>query len=148
MDKKEIINRLRAAKSAHIKWRTYAQAILSGLEIDDDKVPVLHTDCAFGKWYYGSGQRLSTLHSYKAIEQPHEIMHTLYMKLFKHLFEEEDIGLFKKLIGSAKRRQEHDAIGEKYMKDIIEMSKALLEAIEVLETEILNMNEVEIAELV
>ncbi len=148
MDKKEIIHKLRNAKSAHIRWRTYAQALVSGLEVDDDKVPVLHTDCAFGKWYYGSGQRLSSVAAYKAIEHPHEMMHQLYMKLFKHLFEEEDVSLFRKLTGLSSKKNKHNGQAEIFMKEIIDMSKTLLETIEVLEREVMNMSDNEIAELI
>lgn len=148
MDKREIVAKLRSAKSAHIKWRTYAQALVSGLDVDDDKVPVLHTDCSFGQWYYGSGQSLTSLRSYKALEHPHEMMHQLYLKLFQHMFEEQDMSMFRKLIGKKKSKSEHDAETSKLLKDVIEMSKTLLEAIEVLEADVLHMSEDEIEELV
>lgn len=147
MDRKTIVTMLRSAKSAHIKWRTYAQALVSGLDVDDDKVPVLHTDCEFGKWYYGNGQVLSSIPSYKTIEHPHEMMHKLYLKLFQHLFKEEDLSLFSRLLGKKSASREDDTVRDKLLKEVIEMSKILLEAIEVLENDIIRMTDEEIANL-
>lgn len=61
MTKKEIIIKLRAAKASHIQWRAYAQAIVGGFSVDQNHVPVIHTNCKFGQWYYGKGQILSSL---------------------------------------------------------------------------------------
>lgn len=149
MDKKQVISHLRAAKSAHIKWRSYAQALAAGLPVGEDQVPVIHTDCAFGKWYYGHGQRLSSLAGYNAIEAPHEALHSIYMQMFKLMFETEEIGFFKKLIGSAsKKRDERKEQINDLLNSLIEMSKTLLAAIELLEQEVLQMSDEEINALI
>lgn len=149
MDKKQLIANLRAAKSAHIKWRSYAQALAAGLPVSENQVPVIHTDCAFGKWYYGPGQRLSSLPGYQAIEAPHEALHGIYMHLFKLLFETEESSFFARLIGTARkqgeqRRDQFDAL----LNNLVEMSKTLLTAIELLEQEIMRMEDEDIAALV
>ncbi|MEW6647935.1 MAG: CZB domain-containing protein [Pseudomonadota bacterium] len=148
MDKKQVITHLRAAKSAHIKWRSYAQAIVAGLPINEDQVPVIHTDCAFGKWYYGPGQKLSSLPGFQAIETPHEALHSIYMQIFKLLFETEEISFFQKLIGTGKKRDDRREQLNSQLNSLIEMSKTLLAAIELLEQEVLGMDEKEVAELI
>lgn len=146
--KKEILAQLRSAKSAHIKWRSYAQALVAGLPLDDSKVPVIHTDCAFGRWYYGPGQVLASLNSYRAIEEPHEILHNIYMKIVKKLFHEEDVGLLKKLLGSSKRAGENRATEvSELMENLVVVSRTLLETIEMVEKEVLQMDEEEIGSL-
>lgn len=148
MDKKQLISHLRAAKSAHIKWRSYAQALVAGLPVGDDQVPVIHTDCTFGKWYYGPGQRLSSLPTYHAIEAPHEALHGIYMQIFKLLFEVEETGFFQKLIGASKKRDDRKEQLNALLNSLIEMSKTLLAAIEMLEQDVLHMEEGEIAALI
>ena len=134
----DTLEKLRAAKTAHIRWRSYAQALVNGVPVDNSKVPVVHTDCEFGKWYYGAGQRLSHLPSYRAIEEPHEMLHLLYMKIFKLLFTEEKVTLFQKLVGLSgkltyERRQEVD----KVLDQLLSVSKTLVGAIEVLERDVM-----------
>jgi hypothetical protein len=148
MDKKQVINHLRAAKSAHIKWRSYAQAIVAGLPIKEDQVPVIHTDCAFGKWYYGPGQKLSSLPGYHAIETPHEALHSIYMQIFRLLFETEEVSFFQKLIGTGRKRDDRREQFNALLNSLLDMSKTLLAAIELLEQEVLHMDESEVAELI
>lgn len=147
MDKKQVITHLRAARSAHIKWRSYAQALVAGLPLDEGQVPVIHTDCAFGRWYYGPGQKLSSLGAFRSIETPHEALHAIYLQIFTKLFETEERSLFDKLIGVAKKsdRQEQIAV---LLDSLIGMSKALLAAIEVLEQEVLALDEAEVTALI
>lgn len=148
MTKKEILTQLRAAKTAHIQWRSYAQALISGLPVDQDHVPVIHTTCKFGKWYYGPGQQLASLSAYEAIETPHEMLHQIYMRIFKILFTEEDRSILQKLFGSKgkldKKKQEE---AESLMQNLLSVSRTLLEAINLLEQEVMNLTEEELAEL-
>ena len=149
MHKKKIIENLRAAKSAHIKWRSYAQALVAGIPVDDSKIPVIHTDCRFGKWYHGDGQRLASLPTFDAIAEPHELLHDIYMRLFKHLFQEETQGFFGKLLGHRAMTSGHkQQIANTYLDQLVEMSKTLLEALEMLEKEVMGMSEEEICALI
>jgi hypothetical protein len=148
MTKKEILTQLRAAKTAHIQWRSYAQALISGLPVDQDHVPVIHTTCKFGKWYYGPGQSLSSLSAYEAIESPHEVLHQLYMKIFKILFSEDDRSVLHKLFGSkGKLDKKRQAEAEAMMQNLLSVSRTLLEAIALLEQEVMNMSDEELEAL-
>jgi hypothetical protein len=148
MDKRETLSQLRLAKSAHIQWRAFAQALVAGIPVEQDHVPVIHTTCKFGKWYYGPGQRLSSLSSYGAIDTPHEMLHKTYMKIFKLLFGEDDRSAFKKLFGSnAKLKQERQQEAEALMQILLSISGTLLEAINVLEREIMDMPDEELSDI-
>jgi len=57
MNKADLLRVIRKAKSSHIRWRAYAQALVAGLEVPADGAPVNHQSCGFGKWYYGEGAR-------------------------------------------------------------------------------------------
>ena len=144
MSKKDIIMQLRNAKSAHIQWRSYAQALVAGIPVEQDHVPVIHTNCKFGKWYYGPGQQLTSLSSYRAIETPHEMLHQIYMQIFKLLFGEDDRSAFQKLFGSnAKVKKEHQNEAENLMRNLLSVSGTLLEAINNLEAELKDMSDEE-----
>ena len=148
MDKREIMTHLRAAKAAHIKWRAYAQAIVAGFSIEQDHVPVIHTNCKFGQWYYGNGQILSSLGTYSAIDTPHAMLHQTYMKIFKLLFGEVTHSMFSKMFGSkAKLQAKNQAEAEKLMEQLISISETLLEAIQMLEREVIDMSDEELQQL-
>ncbi|RBW48538.1 CZB domain-containing protein [Marinobacter sp. F3R11] len=142
MSKKDALSQLRQAKSAHIRWRSYAQALVAGIPVEQDHVPVMHTDCKFGKWYYGEGQKLSSLSSFEAIETSHQILHQIYMEIFRLLFGEDDRSALKKLFGSkasAKWKKQEQA--GRLMEKLVAVSATLLEAIGLLEQEILDVYE-------
>ena len=148
MDKATLIQQLRAAKSAHIQWRARAQALVSGLALDENSVPVLHTDCKFGKWYYGQGQVLSHIPSYREIDEIHERLHLTYMLIFKTLFGDDDRSKLSKLFGSSKK---HDAAKLKkassLLPELVDISKEMLFTIETLENQIRTMSEEEVLSL-
>lgn len=100
--KPEIIQQLRAAKAAHVVWRTHARALVCGFEIDPQTVPVLHTDSKFGQWYYTNGQKLSSLHGYAEIESSLILIHNSYMQIHKLAFGKVKWSLF-----SSKKKEEN-----------------------------------------
>jgi len=148
MEKKMIITQLRKAKTAHIRWRSYAQALVSGVPMDENKVPVIYTDCDFGRWYYGEGQALADLAGYRAIDDPHERLHQVYLDIFQHLFEEEDIGLFDRLIGRKAQTPEnrHLEIQNK-LEELLRISERLLGHIDELEHSVMKLDDETLAQM-
>ncbi len=134
MTKEEILTQLRTAKTAHMQWLSDALALISGLAAERDHVPIAHTDCQFGKWYFGAGQRLSGFSAYHAIEAPHELLHQTYARIFGILAAEDSRPLIARLLGSKgkltkKRRKEADDL----MQNLLSVSRMLLESIALLE---------------
>jgi hypothetical protein len=69
----------RKAKSSHIRCRSYAQAMVSGLPVNDGNIPAGHTDCQFSRWYRGEGRKLfGMLVSYRDIAEPQEALQDIY----------------------------------------------------------------------
>ncbi len=69
---------LEKAKTAHKNWviRLY-RMYYSGVHIDPSELTD-HTACSFGRWYYGSGNRVCGGYpAFKAIEAPHKEIHSL-----------------------------------------------------------------------
>ena len=114
-----ILKELRKAKAAHIKWRSYAYAMVSGLEIDEEYTPLDHADCSFGRWYHGAGkEHFGHLDTYSGINVPHQILHKLYGKIYE----------------AAKKGHLKDA--EVDAKRLSELSHQVLEALELVENEV------------
>lgn len=149
MNKSSLLEQLRAAKTSHIQWRARAQALINGLELEEGAVPVLHTDCKFGKWYYGSGQVLDHLQSFRDIDEKHEQLHLIYMQIFKTLYGDDERSALSRLFGSKKQ---HEAVklekAKKILPSLIHVSKDLLTLIETLETEVRNMSEEDLKSVV
>lgn len=119
IDNDVILKELRKAKAAHIKWRSYAYAMVSGLDIDAEYAPLEHTQCAFGKWYHGAGkEHFGQLDTFSGIAVPHEILHKLYTRIYE----------------AAKKGKLKDA--EADAKRLTELSHQVLEALELVEHEI------------
>lgn len=137
MNKTEALNAIRRAKSAHIKWRSFAQALIAGVPVTDDKVPKRHTDCDFGKWYYGAGHgSLGDLDSFRAIESPHEMLHAIYARIYSIYSGEGETWLQRFLSTKAKLEQRRQENAKKLMEELIDVSESLLKSIEILEQEV------------
>lgn len=105
MDKIETLQKINAAKRAHISWVMKADALIQGIPLEKEQVPINGTECIFGQWYYGEGQDLMSLKEFKAIEQPHFNLHHTYAKIFRLLFEKEDHSLLSKFFGQNRRHE-------------------------------------------
>jgi len=113
------MRQVRQAKSAHIRWRAYAQAMVAGLDVEDEHAPIHHKECSFGKWYYGDGARtFGHWLIYKDIEDSHELLHALYKKIYE-------------ACKAGKTRQ-----AQQLTEQLIGISRTLLDAIGLLEEEI------------
>ncbi|MDU9049488.1 MAG: CZB domain-containing protein [Candidatus Electrothrix sp. Rat3] len=109
MDKKEAVKTLRDAVISHKKWVANAHALIEGVPLEKDKVPVNPTECEFGRWYYTVGQNLNELPGFKDIEEAHDNLHNTYMEIFSILFGEgREPSFFSKLFGRS-----HKVITEK-----------------------------------
>jgi len=114
MNKTELVTALLDAKDAHKKWVDNAHALIEGTILDKSQVPVMATDCKFGKWYYIQGQTLKRITYFKEIEALHNNVHTNYMDIFAILFSEKQEALVMnsrilgKLFGQAHKKSDDD----------------------------------------
>ena len=101
MDKQKHLRHIRAAKRAHLNWVSQAHALILGVPLEENQIPVYATDCKFGQWYYHDGQALASLKGFREIEQPHIDLHETYQEIFKLVFrkEEKKQGGWSKLFG-------------------------------------------------
>ena len=97
----DTIKELRAARASHKAWLVRAEALVNGLPVDKEQVPVEATECAFGKWLYGAGRRLQEFSAFSQIEASHNALHQVYAEIFELLFgKPKGIG---KLLGQSKK---------------------------------------------
>jgi len=140
MDTRDILDRLRTAKSAHLGWVNRARALIDGKPVDKEKVPVMPTDCIFGKWYYSDGRKLASLPSYQAIEEPHNQLHAIYQEIFDLLFSRDKGNFIARLFdGSGKQEKRREQAREKFL-ELQRMSDVIVARLDALERDIRAMD--------
>ena len=119
MKKTEIVETLMKAVVSHKAWVGNAQALIEGVPLEKGSVPVNATECAFGRWYYGEGQKLRALPGFKEIEKHHDKLHGAYMEIFSILFGggKKEPSFFSKLIGRSHKiaEENREAAMEKFL---------------------------------
>jgi len=149
MMRNQIIQKLHTAKRSHLAWVGRAELLTQGHEIEKEQIPVLHTDCAFGDWYFGDGQMLNDLPEFQEIDPAHKRLHDAYASVFKLITQEENASAFSKLLGIAKRKKEADQpVIHQYMNDLEQASQSVIGSLERLESRLRAMNDEEFEQLV
>ena len=133
-----ILQQLQRARSAHLRWRAYAQALVSGYDIEEGQLPLEHTDCQFGHWYYGAGQQLKELPAFRAVEEPHQQLHATYQQLYRMVLQRNDPTVLDDLLvlimpGFRQRRQ-NDI--NRQLEQLIRCSEQMLGALDALAHEL------------
>jgi len=90
---------IQKARLSHLTWVARAEALVMGIPLEKEQVPLLETECGFGQWYHGEGRVLRSLLSYVALEKPHHDLHHIYMEIFQLLYGKHERSLLNKLFG-------------------------------------------------
>lgn len=137
MEKENILNELRSAKVAHLKWVQRAKSLISGIPIEKESIPLDYTDCVFGKWFYSDGQDIALLPGMSVMDDigaKHTDLHEIYFKIFQVYFGEGKMSFFSKLLKIKKKvsAAEQD-MAQRYYEELEAVSKELLDLIGKLE---------------
>jgi hypothetical protein len=123
------LEKLHKARRAHIAWRANAQALVSGMSINIDQIPIDHTSCEFGIWYHGEGKdELCHLSAYDSIYAPHEMLHEIYKRIYT-ILHSKDAG------------NGGMDLAKNYLDELIAVSETLLQSLDTLEQEIQRLPE-------
>lgn len=136
-EREKFLQQIGRAKTAHLRWRAYAQALLSGHDIEEGHLPLEHDECQFGRWYYGAGQALRTLPEFRAIDAPHQQLHQVCMDLFNLLKRSETPSLWQRIIdlaGKGDRKKTAEIQSKAAL--LTRVSGELLRALETLERQL------------
>ncbi len=147
MKKKDIIIQIRSARASHIRWKSMVNIALRGIVIKhtDDILPIVQTECEFGKWYYGEGMALSLSQYYQDLEYPHEALHEVYIQIFTLQKAKLRGGFF---ISKKKLLRKRDEEIKRLLMDFNDFSRIIIETLKQLEMEVLNMSDHEIDNLI
>ncbi len=143
--KRDVLKSIRAARRSHVKWVDHAKALVNGLEITKEQIPLEVTSCEFGKWFYCDGQILLSIFKEEAVElleTKHRELHDVYMKIFKIYFDTSNRSLLEKLLRRPKKisaTEEHTAF--KYFSELEEVSKILISYLNIIEKKISSIDE-------
>lgn len=151
MNKENILKHLRDAKKGHIRWVEHAYALIRGIPLDKDQVPLQATECAFGQWYFGEGQVFSQNKVFADMKAKHAELHGIYMEIFQILFSpiEKKKSFFEKFFNqSAKVEESEKTKALEYYRNLEKVSNELVKYIEVLETQVINMSDEDLKKLI
>lgn len=137
MTQQDFIDNLRNAKASHVKWHAKALALANGYETGEDSIPLLYTDCTFGKWYYGAGQFISDIAEFSEIEDLHTELHDTYMQIYQKYIQPAKKNIFERK-GKAENKKQNELMA--LVKKLKEISTLLIEKINTVEKIILKMN--------
>jgi len=144
MQKYQIVEKIRAARLAHIQWVQRAKSLVNGLPTNEEDIPLTPDSCSFGKWFYSDGQILLAIFNEKVvseIESLHNDLHDEYFKIFKIYFDTSELGFFEKLLKTKKKvsdKEQKRALQS--LQKLEKISEELIKSLNVAETKI-NMAE-------
>ena len=140
MEKENILDELRSAKVAHLKWVQRAKSLISGVPIEKEAIPLDYTDCMFGKWFYSVGQEIALMPGMTimdSIGEKHTALHSIYFKIFQIYFGDQARSFFSKLLKMKKKvSSAEQEMAEQYYEELESVSKELLDMIGRLERRI------------
>jgi len=146
MTKDEAVSQIRAARIGHKQWVSFAEALLEGIPLDQEKVPLTPAECQFGKWYYREGRGLADLPSFQKLEEPHDAIHQIYQRIFAILFEENQPSRLARFFGTAANQQaEQKEKARALMPHLKDYSDQIILLLDELEKEICAMDQAELA---
>ena len=145
MEKENLLNELRSAKVAHLKWVQRAKSLISGMPVEKEAIPLDYTDCVFGKWFYSVGQEIALLPGMSVIDtigEKHTALHNMYFKIFQIYFGDTGRSFFSKLLKMKKKvSRAEEEMALQYYNELEGISKELLEVIGRLERRINALSE-------
>ena len=147
MNKRDLIISIRAARADHIRWKAYISIALRGIVTtnSEEMLPIVHTECGFGKWYYGVGSSLSSLENYQSLEDPHEMLHEMYIQIYTLQKAKLRGGFFtskRRLL----RRRKAEIVS--LVANLNDYSKIITTTLRQLENDVLNMSNADIENLI
>lgn len=152
MSKKgEILTKIRGARREHVAWVERAKALVHGLEISKEQIPIKVTKCEFGKWFYCDGQILLSIFKEEAVEKlesKHKELHTIYMKIFKIYFDKKEQTIWEKIFKRKRKISASDEhIALEYLKKLEITSMELISYLNIIEKKINTIDEEKLSTL-
>lgn len=145
MEKSEVLISIRVARREHIIWVDNAKALVNGLDVKKEQIPIAITACNFGKWFYCDGQILLSLfteHAVKKLDNKHKELHDTYMKIFKIYFSVGKRSFLAKLLKRKKKitaNEEYNALV--YLADLEKISDELISYLNIIEKKLNTISE-------
>jgi len=145
VEKSEVLTSIRGARRAHIMWVDRAKALVHGLEIKKEQIPIEVTGCDFGKWFYCDGQILLSLFTERAVKKldnKHKELHDVYMKIFKIYFPVIRRSIFAKFLKRKKKITANDEYNALiYLADLEKISDELISYLNIIEKKLNSISE-------
>lgn len=136
----DILQTVRSAKRAHISWVMKADALIHGIPLEKNQIPLDGTECSFGQWYYGAGQCCKELPSFKVLEKSHSALHATYARIFAAIYEKTDHSYLSGLFGKTRKiKPPNLKLARSLFPELKMLSDTLIKQLEILENDIINL---------
>ena len=86
MNKELTLDHLHAAKKAHVSWVSRAKALIVGLPVQREQIPVDCTACKFGEWFYSDTQALKSIPGMDCLSKIEDEHYNLHDYQHVHLY--------------------------------------------------------------
>jgi len=145
LEKSEVLKNIRVARRGHIVWVDRAKALVHGLEVKKNDIPIGVTECEFGKWLYCDGQILLSIfseHAVKKLDKKHKELHDIYMKIFKIYFSVGKRSWLDRLFNRKKRvmaNEEYNSLV--YLGELEKISEELISYMNIIEKKLNTISE-------
>jgi len=118
MKKKQVIKAIEYAQEYHLQQMEKVSLLVSGKKVKNP-TPKSKDACEFGGWLYGEASRIKKLlgiQFYKSMDLIHEYWHLQYEKIYNIYYDDEEDGIFNKLLGHRKKlsAEEHQEVQDIY----------------------------------
>jgi len=145
MEKSDVLKSIRSARRSHVIWVDRAKALVNGLKIRENQIPIEVTECSFGKWFYCDGQILLSLFTEEAVKtlgDKHNDLHDAYMKIFKIYFPTTKRSFLAKLLKRKPKISANDEYNALvYLKELEEVSSELVSYLNIMEKKLSSIDE-------
>ncbi len=105
MKKKQVIKAIEDVQEYHLQQMEKVNLLVSGKKVKN-LTPKSKDACEFGGWLYGDASRIKKLlgiQFYKSMDLIHEYWHLQYEKIYNIYYDDEEDGVFNKLLGYRKK---------------------------------------------
>ncbi|HFU77637.1 MAG TPA: hypothetical protein ENK68_03945 [Epsilonproteobacteria bacterium] len=152
MSKKDTyITKLRQSRTDHLRWLNQIKLLVSGIQVDVDKIEINASESQFGNWFYTCGMIFSTQNIKKSvyeIENSLTACFEIYLKIYSTLIKTNSSGFLSGMFASSKPSNSDLLIAQQYYQTLIETSDKMLASLRLFESQLLAMNGEKFDELI
>lgn len=151
-NKEKFINNMHKARTEHIRWVHVIKLLVSGVDIDENKIELDATRSQFGVWYYDEAMLFRLSISRLVLEKIENILmelHDEYMKIYSIYYGNKKNNRFSSFFGERTRISANEMkLSQGYYEDIVRLSDILKKELNIFEIHLKSFSDEQFDELI